>query len=62
MIGHDHMGREDIAYHLPAVVQLREGVYATEWLTHDLIHNQDNTIRTQLQYTRGAEPILRIQA
>ena len=54
MIGHDHMGREDIAYHLPAVVQLREGVYATEWLTHDLIHNQDNTIRTQLQYTRGA--------
>ena len=62
MIGHDHMGREDIVHNLPAVVQLREGVYATEWLTHDLIHNQDNTIGTQLQYTRGAEPTLRIQS
>ncbi len=62
MIGHDHIGRADIVHHLPAVVQLREGVYATERLTHDPIHNQDNTIGTQLQYTRWAELDLDIQA
>lgn len=62
MIGHDHIGRADIVHHLPAVVQLREGVYATERLTHDLIHNQDNPIGTQLQYVRWAELILRIQS